>query len=172
MATMSGPKWAITQWQPWATLLAYGLKAYEFRPWPLPHRMVGEEIVIHASAQAVTINELDKLLNSDERLRASLAAGPDQIRQARGLLLSARKALAAGHGLPDILPRGAGVAVCRFERPRRCIDIVDLRALDITEVSASMWGWKIAEATPWSVPIPARGQTGVWDWQPAEWFGG
>jgi hypothetical protein len=42
---------AVTVWQPWATLIAEGLKPLEFRSRPLPSALVGTRIGIHAGAR-------------------------------------------------------------------------------------------------------------------------
>ena len=35
--------------QPWAFLICHGYKDIENRTWPLPHKMVGQRIYVHAS---------------------------------------------------------------------------------------------------------------------------
>ena len=39
---------AITLHQPWASLIALGIKTVETRSWPAPARLVGRTIAIHA----------------------------------------------------------------------------------------------------------------------------
>ena len=48
----------ITLWQPWASLIAYGAKPFEFRRWCAPKRLWGKRIAIHAAKRPV---------NSDDR---------------------------------------------------------------------------------------------------------
>ena len=40
---------AITLWQPWATLVATGLKEYETRSWAPPEDLIGRRLAIHAA---------------------------------------------------------------------------------------------------------------------------
>lgn len=60
---------AFTIWQPWATLIMVGAKPFEFRSWPVPSWLVGQDIVIHAGARAMKMEEIEDLLErlDDER---------------------------------------------------------------------------------------------------------
>jgi len=40
---------AISLWQPWACLVAFGAKGYETRSWPAPESLIGQRIAIHAA---------------------------------------------------------------------------------------------------------------------------
>ena len=40
---------AISLWQPWATLVALGLKHYETRHWRCPERFIGCDVAIHSA---------------------------------------------------------------------------------------------------------------------------
>ncbi len=42
---------AITLWQPWASLVAAGVKTIETRSWRAPANLIGERIAIHAAAK-------------------------------------------------------------------------------------------------------------------------
>ena len=42
------PVYAITLHQPWASLIALGVKTVETRSWPAPARLVGQRIAVHA----------------------------------------------------------------------------------------------------------------------------
>jgi hypothetical protein len=44
---------AITLWQPWASLVAIGVKTIETRAWPAPRSLIGQRIAIHAAARLV-----------------------------------------------------------------------------------------------------------------------
>ena len=45
--------YAITLHQPWASLIALGLKTVETRSWPAPARLVGQRIAVHAAKRVV-----------------------------------------------------------------------------------------------------------------------
>ena len=42
---------ALTVWQPWAWLLAAGIKDYENRTWPMPREQQGHFIALHAATR-------------------------------------------------------------------------------------------------------------------------
>lgn len=42
---------AISLWQPWASLVAVGVKTIETRSWPAPKALIGERLAIHATAK-------------------------------------------------------------------------------------------------------------------------
>lgn len=46
--------YAISLWQPWASLIAEGIKVQETRSWSPPHWLIGERIAIHAAKRQVT----------------------------------------------------------------------------------------------------------------------
>jgi len=43
---------AVTLWQPWASLIASGAKPFETRAFPIPARLLGKRVAIHAAARA------------------------------------------------------------------------------------------------------------------------
>lgn len=49
---------AITIHQPWASLLAHGIKTWETRTWPVPVNVLGKPVLIHASKTACRIDEV------------------------------------------------------------------------------------------------------------------
>src|SRR3546814_20644641 len=61
---------ALTIWQPWASLIIAGAKPYEFRGWRAPRSLIGQRIIIHASAKKIDVKEaweLYKVLEHRDR---------------------------------------------------------------------------------------------------------
>lgn len=64
---------AISLWQPYASLIALGIKDHETRSWPPPEHLIGHRIAIHAAKKDVgydhfdfaTRRLLDKILPQD-----------------------------------------------------------------------------------------------------------
>ena len=52
-STSAEPVYAITLHQPWASLIALGIKTVETRSWPAPARLVGRRIAVHAGKRLV-----------------------------------------------------------------------------------------------------------------------
>ena len=82
---------AITLHQPWASLIAHGVKDIETRSWPPPQTMVGQRIAIHAGKRIV---------------------GP------RSLNLETQEAIEGLYGpqWPKVIPAGAVVATAVLSR--------------------------------------------------------
>src|SRR5688500_9634413 len=64
---------ALTLWQPWASLVAVGVKTIETRSWPAPNSLNGERIAIHAAAKRPK-NYEHRNVNSDLPLTVDLVA--------------------------------------------------------------------------------------------------
>ena len=45
--------YAIALHQPWASVIALGIKTVETRSWPAPARLMGQTVVVHAGKRAV-----------------------------------------------------------------------------------------------------------------------
>ena len=60
------PVYAITLHQPWASLIALGIKTVETRSWPAPARLLGQRIAVHAGKRLVR--------RPDERIERELVA--------------------------------------------------------------------------------------------------
>lgn len=52
---------AITVWQPWASLIALGVKTIETRSWPAPDRLVGQRIGIHAARRPPEVHGFQRM---------------------------------------------------------------------------------------------------------------
>lgn len=46
---------ALTLWQPWASLIALGVKTIETRSWAAPKSLIGQRIAIHASKRGLPV---------------------------------------------------------------------------------------------------------------------
>lgn len=150
---------AITIIQPWATLIALGEKKFETRSWATKHR---GKLAIHAG------KKVDKAACEAEPIRSTLS----------------------DHGYTvDNLPTGAVVAMCQLEDCWEVIGEIDFpvggtavlndstgtKVYGITpdnnelyfgDYSKGRFAWEI-DAVKWlEVPIPAKGQQGLWNWEP------
>jgi hypothetical protein len=152
---------ALTLWQPWASLVAMGVKKYEFRRWKAPAAIVGERIVIHAAKRPIDKRrECAPLLADRARLSASLGTlGLDDIKrenEARAFLVAA-----LGDGW---IPYSCGIATARLGTPQRAIDLFAAH-MDPSEIDPDMWAWPMEAVEEFRKPVPARGAQGFWNWQ-------
>lgn len=155
---------AISLWQPWASLLAAGLKCVETRGWPTGHR---GPLLIHAAKRW------------DPELAAIAAKAPFRPALERlGIVFTATEAACqAGWGLPF------GAIVGRVNLVA-CYPTADVRFAEGGDVAAIPWGgglqlpgservfgdftsgrfaWLCGSAVRFAKPIPFRGQQSMFD---------
>jgi hypothetical protein len=125
--------------QPWATLVVLGAKRYETRSWQTQHR---GPLAIHASARfAPTARGLCR----QEPFRSLLARG--------------------GYSSWMALPTGVLVGTVELVH---CWNVEELPQLTTTEYALGdfrlgRWAWELVQPYCLAVPIPYRGQLGVFE---------
>lgn len=145
----------ITIWQPWATLIAEGLKPYEWRGWPAPEYLHGKRIGIHAGARPVRRKEVQELLLD---LRAGIPTGLIKMEGSIALL---DRVLS---GMP--LPLSAIVCTAVMGKPRPAGDFAD-QIRDSDRIDHSKWAWPLTEIVRMQPPVPAAGLQGFWNYHGA-----
>ena len=179
---------ALTIWQPWASLVAEGVKTIETRSWPVPAALVGQRIGIHAAARKpVPYGEVG------DWCWGSPGFGDDEFWLAR---IESRDGY-TGHPIPEIIgepmPLGAVVATAVLadclpvigpgdeidlsrpyiarSRERLYEWLEDEPQVEITEqepygdFTPGRWGWVLEEIEKLPEPVPARGKQGLWKWE-------
>ena len=76
---------AISIKQPWASLIAHGIKDIENRTWSCPQKYIGQRVLIHVSKttdengwEALTREQLFKVGNSRLRTEPSFSVGRER----------------------------------------------------------------------------------------------
>jgi hypothetical protein len=169
---------AITLHQPWASLVALGVKTVETRSWPAPLPMLGQPLAIHAGRTKVGY--------------------PDVPMEVWSPLCGSTPGLLRDDVRP--LPLGAVVATCRLAA---CVPMVHLVTAMVNPESvpwpnvqlngpdvasfvqadgactdlgpqrpygdfrSGRWAWMLEDIVRINPPIPARGRQRVWNWDPA-----
>lgn len=135
---------AITLHQPWATLIACGIKTIETRSWPTPYR---GPLAIHAGKHPFNARHYDR--DFVDQVREDLEAAGISI---------------------DELPYGAIVATCILDD---CFATTSdawlngglrLPDIDYGDWDPGRYGWVLRDIQPVDPPVPARGYQGLWDW--------
>lgn len=135
---------AILLWQPWATLIALGVKQYETRSWSTPYR---GPLAIHATKRPIRRREItdpieDVLIRKGERL--------------------------------DRLPLGCVLCVVRLVDVVPTEKIAALAAADwrikneelhFGNYAHGRFAWRLELVKVAPEPIPAKGMQGLWNWQ-------
>lgn len=136
----------ISIWQPWATLIIANEKFTETRSWPAPKSLIGQRIGIAST----------KVVRPEQRL-------------------ATRDPEFAFHyhrtGLPalDELPHGFLLGTVLLHSSDM---ITEGQMWDLTDQEKvfgwwepGRYGWRLRDTKPETVPIPVKGQQGVWDWK-------
>ncbi|MEX0718661.1 MAG: ASCH domain-containing protein [Planctomycetaceae bacterium] len=131
---------ALTVWQPWASLLALGMKRYETRGWLTSYR---GPLAIHAGAKR------------DGVVHAVCGIEPFC-------------SILAEHGFagPAELPYGAVIAVGELVACHP-VETLKLSKLEraVGDFSEGRFAWEFANVRMLDTPIPARGWHQLWDWE-------
>jgi hypothetical protein len=148
---------AVTLWQPWASLVAAGVKPFEFRGWAAPPSLVGQRIGIHAGARKVRKDELADLLYRLVHDPVSTGLRQADVPVPAGALLD------RWHTTPGLLPLSAVVCTVVLGKPRRVGDIFK-GVHDSDRLDHSKWGWPMLDVQPLEPIVPAKGAQGFWEW--------
>ena len=153
---------ALTLWQPWASLVAAGVKTVETRSWRPPKGLVGQRIAIHAASRKIT--------SHDRRFNEAVS-------EVLGL---ADVRFSAETVLRSELPRGAVLCTARLREAWQVAEVSD----DLVRVATSAdgqscvvdawgdfspgrWLWFLEDLDTFSTPFTARGKQGMWEWSDA-----
>lgn len=141
---------ALTVWQPWASLIAAGLKQYETRAWSTRYR---GPLAIHA-AKRWGENQFYYVKHLKRQY-------PNRLEQ-HGLLVNDCAAKLC-------MPRGAVLCVARL------VDVVEmtpdfiarLEAFERTvgDFSSGRFAWQLEIVEVFEEPVPTRGYQGLWEWE-------
>lgn len=132
---------ALTLWQPWASLIAYGVKTYETRSWTTSYR---GPLAIHASKRF---------------------DGPEQ----RLCWHPSFAQVLIGNGIhkPGELPLGAVLCIVDLID---VVTTESLRGKlsqaeeDFGDYSGGRFAWKLELVKVFNEPIKVGGKQGLWDW--------
>lgn len=148
---------SLTVYQPWASLIVLGAKPFEFRHWDYSVRfpsLVGQRIVIHASARKIQVQEIADIMKRIE-------SGESGLKPEIALPLLKRIWNAAkGAGVVEL---SAGLGTAILGKPRRVGEIFT-GVVDSDRLDHTVHGWPLTDIEPFPHPIPCRGAKGFWNW--------
>lgn len=167
---------ALTIWQPWATLIAESAKHFEFRRWAPARSMWGTSIAIHAGARPVRRNEVRELLIKLE----SSHWRETGLEREQSIALLERVWLA-----PGSLPLSSVVCLATLGEPIRNDALAARLGLapdgdaiwsltgrigspplnDSDRDEHSNYGWPLTDIRRLEPFVPARGAQGFWIWR-------
>ena len=143
---------ALTIRQPWASLIALGIKHYETRSWSTNVR---GRIAIHAGA------------TPPHRVGYQGMCGPYLIPRTEDGLLIMRGGVRIAEAALGCVLATAELVDCHL------IGAGPLGRFDLTQQEYQLgdwtdgrFAWEIANVVPLAEPIPAKGKQGWWEWTP------
>ena len=143
---------AITIWQPWASLIATGVKRIETRSWPTKYR---GKLAIHAA-----------MLNPFKAIKPIPEVVVAEMRKAlkeEGILTSSTDF--------RVLPRGCIVATVNLVDCReitysfRCSKINFTNEEYFGDYTIGRYAWILEDVQPLKEPVLAKGMQGLWNWE-------
>ena len=148
--------YAITLHQPWATLIALGLKNVETRSWPAPVRLLGQTFAIHAGKHLV--RQPGEAI--ERELRARL--GEEWSRAIpTGVVLTT--VTLAGMARVEYVDPMTGHAVHDGRTDMECAVGVARKKVDPWgDFSAGRWLWLLTDVKALPEPIAAVGHQSFW----------
>jgi hypothetical protein len=147
----------ITLWQPWASLVAIGVKRFETRHWSPPDSYTGECIAIRAAARPVPRDALGDLYDP---CVDAFGLYDWHLRIPRGVVVCT--AVLAG------AYRVGGSSPLTFSLDLRLPRSADLPTLAVDawgDFSPGRWLWLLTEVEKLNPLIAARGAQGFWEWR-------
>jgi hypothetical protein len=150
---------ALTIWQPWASLIMAGAKPWEWRGWTPPRSLIGQRIVIHASARAVKRDEICDIIGMLQAGDSSLVYEPAWRLLERAHIAS--YPLAAGLGTAILGEPIPALAWAR-EHHKGGIDSdrIDHHGVELDDKFA----WPLTQIESFEPVVPMRGAQGFWTW--------
>ena len=169
---------AISLWQPWASLIACGVKPYETRSWAPPRELIGQPIAIHAAKKidkgAAEFAEELMYGQYGQEIADKLDAvtdGPDEIMGKFG---------------NTIMPIGCVVCICRLDAvfllgdkaegtavpaakvmkrltSRQMPECFSVRYDEFGDYAKGRWAWLLRDVKPLNPPPPAKGSQGFFE---------
>ena len=150
--------YAITLHQPWATLIALGIKTVETRSWPAPERLLGRIIAVHAGRRLV--RRPGECI--ERELRARL--GEDWIRAMPAGAVLATGTL-AGMARVEYVDPMTGHAVHDIDTEMGCAVRTGRTLIDPWgDFNAGRWLWFLDDMEALPEPVPAVGRQSFWRW--------
>ncbi|MCB1462115.1 MAG: ASCH domain-containing protein [Nitratireductor sp.] len=177
---------AISLWQPWASLIAAGVKPYETRHWSPPRELIGQRIAIHAAKRvdrdaaglATDImfgqhpgNHLGSGFELADKIAATfLDCPPDLFTKFGDAVMPAGCVVCTAvlDAAFQLGPQAEGTAfpaarVVRSLTSRPMPDCFTVRLDDYGDYSPGRWAWLLREVSVVMPPAPVTGRQGFFD---------
>ena len=171
---------AISLWQPYASLIAFGSKSYETRHWSPPDSLIGQRIAIHAAKRKITKSEYDywqdceddsyQGIDHEMRMEFKIACDVDWRKKLPyGAVVATAKLIAVWKVTFEECPKPNWVA-CEgvFINLRggyiKRVKNVPISVDEFGDYSFGRYLWELNDIEVLTPPVPAIGRQGIWNW--------
>ena len=151
--------YTITLWQPWASLIADGVKKQETRNWAPPKHLIGKRIGIHAAKRKLTkaeLRALPSMIHHDLSVRYGHFWEEDVPYGA--VVATAEIGGACEVKGPFLTPPAGGLLGYRVYTNEPCRVYEDIYG----DYSIGRYVWLLRSVIKMDVPVPAQGKQGIW----------
>ena len=152
---------AISLHQPWASLIAAGIKTIETRSWAPPKALIGQRIAIHAAKKKMPWPYNPQKHSDVPELQALASVGSPPIHHgvvvATAVMVSALQVSKVSDGFALYSPR-----TCRGPQPSYPYIRID----PYGDFTVGRWLWFLEDIEKLDPPVPATGHQGFWNWTP------
>ena len=149
----------LSLWQPYASLVAAGIKTSETRSWKPPDKYWGAEILIHATKRPVRPQEWAWQPKMVAAVK-NLGHGTSAERFPLGVIMARARIAYWGQVIYHGPPSG-DIVVCQHPAGQP-YEIEDDGLGDYRE---DRWVWQFEDIRPLAEPIPARGYQKLWTYR-------
>lgn len=175
---------ALSLWEPWATLIALGVKRIETRSWPAPSSLLGERFAVHAAKRTpdvgAVVGDWITWRAGTGHVLAPRDCAADPARQHRlalGCVVATARLLASvpiverdenetTEAFVRVLdPVRDGMALTLHPRWGHYLDVT--AELPYGDYRSGRWAWVVGDLNIID-PVPARGAQRLWNWEPPD----
>ena len=170
----------LTNRQPWASLIALGVKTIETRSWRTDHR---GPLVIHAGKAEPSLDNMRPVVDNFDTWRTWYAAG---LAPGAAVQPGPLGAVVAVVDLVDVVPIVDELGLTLpdrstyVQREQRTTGVTEWwlyndetgRCADVTgqepygDFTPGRYAWLLDNIRPVDPPVPAKGRQGLWRWNP------
>ena len=168
---------AISLWQPYASLIAFGSKPYETRHWSPPDYLIGQRIAIHAAKRKITKSEYDYWQDCEDDLYQGIDHEictefkiPCDVNWRKLLPYGAVVATATLYAVYKVKEEYNGDVICSGTFRRKSngklayIKNLLIETDEFGDYSIGRYLWELTEIEVLTPPVPAIGRQGIWNW--------
>ena len=154
--------YTITLWQPWASLIADGVKQYETRSWKPPWNLIGKRIAIHAAKRKITEQEFYVDLEGKVRWEMYFRYGLKWNKEIPYGAIVATAELVGFFQIEGYADKTQSQVVGLWEDRHVIGQRETINTDPFGDYSPGRYAWWLQSVIKLEAPVPAQGKQGIW----------